>query len=68
MKPMKTIAGAAMIVRVASAASAAVGAVAGYEFGQQIGGLGLSLLLAVNAGVFAALLAGMALEALFRRL
>lgn len=56
-----------LLVRIGSAVAATAGAVAGYEFGQQIGGLWLSLLLAVNAGVFAALVAGMLLDGLSKR-
>lgn len=48
-----------LLSRGASGAAAAVGALLGYDFGQQIGGLWLSLLLALNTGVFFALVMGM---------
>lgn len=45
--------------RGAVGAAAAAGSLLGYDFGQQIGGLWLSLLLALNTGVFFALVMGM---------
>ena len=55
-----------LVVRVGNAMASAAGAVAGFQFGQQIGGIWLSLLLAINAGVFCALVADMLLELLAR--
>lgn len=56
-----------LLVRVGSAIAAAAGAVAGFQFGQQIGGIWLALLLAINAGVFCALAFDMVLEGIVRR-
>lgn len=57
MKPWRV-----WLARACSAVAAGAAALLSYGFGQQIGGLWLGLLLALNGAVFAALLVGMAFD------
>lgn len=50
------------IVYGCSAVGATLGLVYGYGFGREISGPGLGMLLALNAGIFAGLVVGMALD------